>query len=78
MTDASDTTEPDLKRVGTVVRERRKAAGKTAGELAEQVGISRQHLWNIESGTFRASRPVYKLLASALELDLEQLVGEQA
>ena len=66
----------DLQRVGAVVRERREAAGKTSTELAEEIGISRRHLWNIESGTGSASRPVYKLLAAALGLKLEDLTGE--
>ena len=68
-------TEIDLPQVGQTVRERRLAAKRGASEFAAEVGISRKHLNNIESGRMKASRPVYMLIASALSMELDQLLG---
>lgn len=44
--------EIDKKLVGNRIKRRRKAAGLTQEALAEQVGLSKNHLSNIERGRY--------------------------
>lgn len=61
--------------VGAEIKRLRLAAKKGAGEFADEVGISPQHLNNIEAGRMKASPPVYKLIAHLLSVDVNELLG---
>ena len=63
-------------RLGTLVRERRRAAGLTQRELAQRSGLSMAAVRDLEQGRSRRPRPgTLDALARALGLDARQLAA---
>jgi transcriptional regulator with XRE-family HTH domain len=62
--------------VGRRVRAARGAQGWTLDRLAEQSGVSRRMIVNVESGTSNASIATLLRLARALKVSLAELVSE--
>jgi hypothetical protein len=77
MTNASAPGDPALVQFGLEVKAARVRAGKRAGELYPELGISRAHYHAIEAGTVRASDACYWRIANALDLDPAAVVREQ-
>lgn len=50
--------------------------GRSLQEIAEQVGISRQALWQIETGRNMPSADVLVRLCSVLDLEIRDLTGD--
>jgi transcriptional regulator with XRE-family HTH domain len=62
------------KNVGRAIRQRRDDLGFTQGALAEQIGLSRASIANIEAGEQGMSVSTLLTIAHALELQGETLV----
>lgn len=60
------------------VRTWRKYRGLKQADLAENLGISKSHLSEVETGKGNLSVPVLSALADALEVDMEMLVPREA
>lgn len=69
--------DPALVRFGSEVREARERAGKRQGEFAAEIGISRQHLTNVETGRRRAAPAIYWRIANALGLDAAAVARQE-
>ena len=57
------------------VRGYRDARGLSAVDVARRIGISRTHMWNIETGRQDPSVSVAVRLAAALDMELPELLG---
>jgi len=77
MTKTQAAGDPALAAFGQKVREARERAGKGVQEFADEIGISRFHIWAIESGRERASNAVYWRLAKALDIDVTEVLRDQ-
>lgn len=62
------------KNLGRAIRERRDDLGLTQGALAEQIGLSRASIANIEAGEQGMSVSTLLTVAHALELPAETLI----
>ncbi len=62
--------------IGTVIRERREQLDLTMIELAEKSGIAQSSISLIENGQRNPSSKTIKKLATALEIDPEELLTE--
>lgn len=62
-----------LKKLGKNIREKRLKKGYTQEILAEKLGVSREHLAKIETGTKGSSLNLLFLLAEKLDTSLEKL-----
>lgn len=62
--------------LGRLLRDRRKELGFSQEDVAEKMGCSRQALNHIELGNQRASNRALASLACVLDLQLEQLQGQ--
>ncbi len=60
-----------LKRMGSLIRDKRNVDALTMTELADNAGISLSHLSDIEAGRRKPSEPILKRLCKELRLDLE-------
>jgi transcriptional regulator with XRE-family HTH domain len=69
MTSTDDRLRPD----GPAIRLQRRQQGIRSRDLAEAVGISRQHMVNIECGHNGASPEVLYRIANALSVRIEQV-----
>ena len=79
MTNSTSTDrDPVLVRFGASVRAARERAGKRQQDFAEEIGVTRRTISNIETGRERASNLLYWKVANALELDASDVVREQA
>lgn len=58
--------EIDKKLVGNRIKRRRKAAGLTQEALAEQIGLSKNHLSNIERGRYLPTIETMLMVCDAL------------
>jgi len=58
--------EIDKKMVGGRIKRRRKVAGITQEELAEQIGLSKNHLSNIERGRYLPTIETLLMICDAL------------
>lgn len=56
----------DKKMVGNRIKRRRKAAGLTQEVLAEQIGLSKNHLSNIERGRYLPTIETLLMICDAL------------
>jgi transcriptional regulator with XRE-family HTH domain len=63
-------------RLGQRIAERRKALGITQVELAKILGIAQQTMAHYEGGTVRVAISVLPLLATTLDMSIEDLIGE--
>ena len=61
--------------LGKQIRQHRKAAGLTQGELAEKCGIYRPYLSRIENGTANPLLTVILAIADALKVPIDKLMG---
>lgn len=63
--------------LGTRIAQRRKAQELTQAELGELVGVTQQQIASFETGRRRMPISTLPLLAKALGVSIEELVGEQ-
>jgi transcriptional regulator with XRE-family HTH domain len=61
--------------LGRRIAERRKALGITQVQLAQTLGIAQQTMAHYEGGKVRIAAAVLPVLADALDLDIEALIG---
>lgn len=68
--------KPDLlrSRIGDVLRQERKARGKTLEELAKQANVSPSHLSEIERGIKEASSEIIQSIHRSLGMELDDLL----
>lgn len=79
MTNSTGTDkDPALVRFGAAVRAARERGGKRQQDFAEEIGVTRRTISNIETGRERASNLMYWKVANALDLDASDVVREQA
>ncbi len=64
--------------LGQRIAERRKARGVTQVELAKTLGIAQQTLAHYEGGTVRIAIAMLTLVAKALDVPIEDLLGTPA
>ena len=64
--------------VGTALRRRRQAQGRTLREVAESAGVSLTYLSEVERGRKEASSEVLEAVCAALRLGLAELFFEVA
>jgi transcriptional regulator with XRE-family HTH domain len=64
--------------VGTALRRRRQAQGRTLREVAESAGVSLTYLSEVERGRKEASSEVLEAVCSALDVILAELLFEVA
>jgi DNA-binding XRE family transcriptional regulator len=69
-------TEPQIA-WGKRLREVRTEKAMNGSELAQKVGVTRQHIQRIETGRSAASVEVWICIADALGVDLTDLVGDE-
>ena len=62
--------------LGTRIAQRRKAQELTQAELGELVGVTQQQIASFETGRRRMPISTLPLLAKALGVSIEELVGE--
>lgn len=69
----------DLKRIGKIIRARRKELGYTQDELGEIVGVTKTTIGNIEKASLAGGGNIemFAKIASALKLSLDRLFGIQ-
>lgn len=65
----NQTPAPDAKRLGSEIREVRKARGLTLNELSETISCSTAYLSRIERGTARVSDQLRNQISTALAVD---------
>ena len=63
--------------LGTRIAQRRKAQELTQAELGELISVTRQQIASFETGRRRMPISTLPLLAKALGVSIEELVGEQ-
>lgn len=68
--------KPDLlrSRIGDVLRQERKARGKTLEELAKRANVSPSHLSEIERGIKEASSEIIQSIHRSLGMELDDLL----
>jgi transcriptional regulator with XRE-family HTH domain len=64
--------------VGRRIRELRRAAGKTQKELADAVGVTTAQLHRYEAGATRVAASRLLMIADALGVRVERLMGDAA
>ena len=64
--------------LGTRIAERRKAQDLTQAQLGELVGVAQQQIASFETGRRRMPISTLPLLAKALGISIEELIGEPA
>jgi DNA-binding XRE family transcriptional regulator len=69
-------TEPQIA-WGKRLREVRTEKDMSGSELAQKVGVTRQHIQRIETGRSAASVEVWICIADVLGVDLTDLVGDE-
>jgi DNA-binding XRE family transcriptional regulator len=62
---------------GHRLREVRTGRDMSGSELAQKVGVTRQHIQRIETGRSAASIEVWICIADALKVELTALVGDE-
>ena len=67
--------ELDYKEIGRNIRKYRLAKNWKQKELAEKVGITEQHVSHIENAHTQLSLATFVLVANALEVDCNTLLG---
>lgn len=70
MAEIKDTTAERL-RVGQRIAESRKEHAMTQQQLADAVGISREHIARIEAGKYSVGLDILVKVAKALDMELE-------
>lgn len=65
----------DYNKIGHNIRFYRQRAGLRQNQLSCMIGVSAQHISNIESGT-NLSLPVLVRIANALSIDVNSLLGD--
>lgn len=65
----------DYQEIGKQIRHYRKKKKYTQAALAEQIGITEQHLSHIELGRTKLSFPVLLATSRTLEVDINCLIG---
>lgn len=78
MIDKSDIQKTLAVKIGSCVALLRKQAGKTQGELAEQIGVDTETISRFERGATMPSLVTLQLLAVALNTTMGDLVGESS
>lgn len=68
----------DAKERGLWIATKRERLGISQGALAERVGVDRSHISHIESGRKKASAELLGKIISALDLPVEELLGDEA
>ena len=68
----------DYYQIGQRIRKIRKAHGLSQEELAEMVNISTTHMSHIETANTKLSLPVFVDIANALQVRMDDLLGEKA
>lgn len=77
MRGGAPTSRTDVARIGSRLRELRKARGLTQAELARQIGIQQSDLSRMEKGTYRVSLDnLFKILA-VFGMDVAQFFEER-
>jgi len=72
--------DPELIRIGAVIRDRRERLGEKRPEFAERADIHPKTLQKIELGRMSASRILYLRIADALGMsveDMDELTGQK-
>lgn len=64
-----------FRQLGTCIAERRKAQGLTQTQLGELVGVTQQQIASFEIGRRRVPVSTLPLLAKALNVSIEALIG---
>lgn len=64
---------PDYAAVGERIRALRLRLGISQEQLAEQCGISKNHLSHVENGNTKGSTPTFLVIANALHVGLDDL-----
>lgn len=64
--------------LGTRIRARRTALGLTLAQVAERAGLSQQYVSNVELSRRNPTLPVLYAIASALDLPVTELLGDDA
>lgn len=67
----------DYYKIGQNIRKFRKAQGVSQEELAEKIGISVTHMSHIETGNTKLSLPVFVDIASALDVQTDDLLNDR-
>ena len=67
----------DYFKIGQRIRKYRKAHNLSQEELAEKIGISVTHMSHIETGNTKLSLPVFVHIASALEVQTDDLLNDE-
>lgn len=67
----------DYYKIGQKIRKFRKAQGLSQEELAEKIGISLTHMSHIETGNTKLSLPVFIDIASALDVQTDDLLNDR-
>ena len=67
----------DYYKIGQKIRKFRKAQGLSQESLAEKVGISVTHMSHIETGNTKLSLPVFIDIASALDVQTDDLLNDR-
>ena len=73
--------DPELVRIGAVIRDRRERRGEVRRVVADRAGIHPVTLKKIELGSLTASRLLYLRIADALDIsveDMDELTGQEA
>lgn len=70
---ARSQSTPELRRIGTAIRDIRERRGETQVEVADRSKISVDHYRDIENGRQRARRATYMRIATALEIDHDEM-----
>ena len=68
----------DKKELGLLIATKRESLGISQGALAKKVGVDRSHISHIEKGSKKASAELLGRIVSALDLPVEELLGEEA
>lgn len=69
--------KPFYQQLGRRIAERRKAAGLTQTDLAQQLGVAQQTMAHYEGGTARIAVAMLPTVARVLAISIEELIGEQ-
>jgi transcriptional regulator with XRE-family HTH domain len=77
MTTKVNTVSPTARQFAKRLRALREAAGKSQGDLADEAGLSRTYLNQLEAGKRDPSLSTLTRLARALRVKLEALIGAQ-
>lgn len=70
---ARSQSTPELRRIGATIRDARERRGETQRQVADTAGISEFHYRDIELGRQRARRTTYLRVATALDIDHDQM-----